>query len=146
MTHPVDIERHPDIVSLRAHYEVAAANPIAQFADGLTLLAGLYLAISAWVVGFSGVGSITISNLVTGLAVSALALGFSSAFGRTHGIAWVSPILGVWTIISPWAIHGDIATTNTIWNNVVVGAVIVVMGLATVGVGLAGRLRPPSRR
>lgn len=142
MTHPTEIERHPDLVAMRAHYEVASTNPVAQLADGLTLLAGLYLAISPWVVGFANVSSITLSNLVTGLSVSALALGFSSAFGRTHGIAWVSPVLGIWTIICPWVIHGDIATTNTIWNNVVVGAVIVVMGLTTLGIGLAGRRRP----
>lgn len=136
MTHPTDIERHPDIVSMRARYEVASASPVAQLTDGLTLLSGIYLAISPWIVGFTNLSSITMNNLITGLAVSALALGFSSAFGRTHGIAWVSPIIGLWTIIAPWVISGNAATTRTIWNNVLVGALILILGLVTMSFGM----------
>ena len=124
MTHPADIERHPDLVSMRARYEIAAESRVAQLAEGLTLLSGIYLAISPWIVGFASLGTITMNNLITGLVVSALALGFSSAFGRTHGIAWVPAVLGAWTIIAPWVIRGDVATTRTVWNNVLVGALI----------------------
>ncbi|MEU6038239.1 MULTISPECIES: SPW repeat protein [Actinomadura] len=136
MTHPADIERHPDIAEMRTRYELAAASPTAQALDGLTVLSGLYLAISPWIVGFSGLRPITVNNLITGLAVAALGLGFALAFGRTYGIAWVAPIIGVWTIISPWVIAGRMNTTPTIVSNVVVGALILVLGLATLG--LAG--------
>jgi hypothetical protein len=131
MTHPADIERHPDIAEMRTRYEIAAASPVAQLMDGLTLLSGIYLAISPWIVGFSDRAGITLSNLVTGICVAALGLGFSFAFGRTYGIAWVAPVLGVWTIIAPWVISGDMSTARTIWSNVVVGAIILVLGLAT---------------
>ena len=47
------MEEHPDIMELRARYELAAAAPLAQFANGLIFLTGLYLAISPWVVGFN---------------------------------------------------------------------------------------------
>jgi hypothetical protein len=137
MTHPTDIERHPDILSMRARYEVVSESPVAQLVDGLTLLSGIYLAISPWIVGFNNTGTIAMNNLITGLAVSALALGFSSAFGRTHGIAWVTPVIGLWTIIAPWVISGNVANTRTIWNNVLVGALLLVLGLATVSFGMA---------
>lgn len=137
MTQRSDIERHPDIVAMRERYEVAGASTTAQLADGLTLLAGLYLALSPWVVGFTDLGAMTVVNLVTGFAVAALALGFSSAFGRTYGISWVLPALGVWAIIAPWLIRGDFSTTETIWNNVVTGCVIVVLGLMTATLGMA---------
>src|SRR5689334_9357525 len=81
MTRPADMEHHPDLLELRARYEVAGQSPTAQFSDGLTLLAGLYLALSPWIVGFSGLAPITINNLVIGLAIAGLAIGFSSAFG-----------------------------------------------------------------
>ncbi|MFI0451169.1 SPW repeat protein [Actinomadura sp. 6N118] len=136
MTHPADIERHPDIAEMRTRYEIAAASPVAQLMDGLTLLSGIYLALSPWIVGFNGLAGITLNNLVTGLCVAGLGLGFSFAFGRTYGIAWCAPVLGVWTIVAPWVISGDMSTTRTIWSNVIVGALICVLGLATMS--LAG--------
>jgi hypothetical protein len=135
MTHPADIERHPDIAELRTRYEIAGASPVAQTMDGLTLLSGIYLAISPWIVGFNNLAGITLNNLVTGICVAALALGFSSAFGRTYGISWVAPLLGVWTIIAPFVISGDMTTARTVWSNVVVGAIILVLGLATMSLG-----------
>ncbi|GLW09516.1 hypothetical protein Misp01_46450 [Microtetraspora sp. NBRC 13810] len=139
MTHGTDIGTHPDIVRMRERYELAGASPRAQVADGLTMLAGLYLAISPWIIGFNGLPGITVNNLVTGLAVALLGLGFSFAFGRTHGITWVLPLIGLWTIAAPWAIRGPMATTATIWNNVVIGAILLALGLATAGMGMARR-------
>ncbi|MEV5412158.1 SPW repeat protein [Thermopolyspora sp. NPDC052614] len=124
------MRQHPDIVEMRERYDLAASQPTMQVAEGLTLLSGLYLALSPWIVGFTDRQGITINNLVTGLVVAALALGFHSAFGRTHGLAWVLPVLGIWTIIAPWVIRGDQSTTGSIWSNVVVGVLITLLGLA----------------
>ncbi|MFC6879056.1 MULTISPECIES: SPW repeat protein [Actinomadura] len=140
MVRSAGIEEHPDIVGLRARYDAAAANPAVQLADGLTMLAGLYLAVSPWIIGFTGLDRLVVNNLVTGIAVAALALGFSSAFGHTHGIAWTLPVIGVWTIIAPWVIYGWSTgfDHDWVWSNVVAGAVITVMGLATMGTGVLG--------
>jgi SPW repeat len=142
MTHGADIGTHPDIVQMRARYEAAAANPAAQLADGLTLLSGIYLALSPWIAGFNGRTPITVSNLITGIVVALLALGYSSAFGRMYGMSWVAPVIGLWTIIAPWIIRGDMATARTIWSNVVVGAIILILGLATMRFGMRERNRP----
>ncbi|MFC4585147.1 SPW repeat protein [Sphaerisporangium corydalis] len=133
MTRPTGLEAHPDIVAMRAQYERASSSMAAQVIDGLTLLAGLYLAISPWVVGFDRLSRLSVSNMVTGLALAALALGFASAFGRTYGLTWIAPILGVWTILSPWIIRSH--TTGSIWNNVVTGIVILLLGLGAMAVG-----------
>ncbi|MFC4533408.1 SPW repeat protein [Sphaerisporangium dianthi] len=133
MTRPTGLEAHPDIVAMRAKYERASSSTAAQMIDGLTLLAGLYLAISPWVVGFNGLSRLSVSNMVTGLALAALALGFASAFGRTYGLTWIAPILGVWTIVSPWIIRSH--TTGSIWNNVITGIVILLLGLGAMAVG-----------
>jgi hypothetical protein len=134
MTRPAGLERHPDIMELRAKYERAASTTSAQAVDGLTLLAGLYLAISPWVVGFNGLTRLTVCNLVTGFALAALALGFASAYGRTHGLSWIAPIIGVWTIVAPWIVQSS--TRASIWNNVATGIVIFLLGLGAVAVGI----------
>ncbi|HEY9523755.1 MAG TPA: SPW repeat protein [Thermopolyspora sp.] len=131
------MEQHPDIVAMRARHEQAAAKPVVQMADGLLMVAGLFLAISPWVVGFANLTPLTVNNLITGIAVTVLALGFSSVFGRMYGIAWVAPLIGIWTIIAPWVISGDMSNARTIWTNVIVGAVILLLGLTAQGLGMA---------
>lgn len=126
---------HPDITELRAKYEAAAETPLARAVDGLIFLTGLYLAISPWVVGFTRFPTLTGNDLIVGVALALLALGFASAYGRTHGVAWVAPLIGVWTIIAPWAVSGDVATAATIWSNVVVGVIALVLGLGAMSLG-----------
>lgn len=47
------IDQHPDLLALRASFDRAAESTIAHFTFGLALLAGLYVAASPWIVGFS---------------------------------------------------------------------------------------------
>ena len=140
MTAPA-IEQHPDIAALRDRYDRAAETPTAQLVEGLTLLTGLYLAMSPWVVGFTGdSGSLTASNLFSGVAVALLALGFASAYGRTHGIAWVTPVIGAWTIVAPWLVSGPTVDNSAITSNVIAGALVVLFGLGTLMVGMRRRM------
>ncbi|AWS46071.1 SPW repeat protein [Streptosporangium sp. 'caverna'] len=132
MIRPAGLEQHPDLIEMRERYERAGSSTAAQGIDGLSLLAGLWLAISPWVVGFNGLSRISVSNLVTGIALAALAMAFAAAFGRTYGLSWIAAIIGIWTIIVPW-VTGS-ATTSTIWTNVVTGVVIFLLGMGAVAV------------
>jgi hypothetical protein len=143
---PTSMEHHPDIVEMRARYEQTASTPRAQAVQTLALLTGLYLAISPWVAGFSGLTALAISNLVTGLAYALLLGGLGSPYERTHGMAWAATLIGVWTIVSPWVVYGPVDTTRTIINNVVVGAVALLLGLAYSMLTKAGRSREFGRR
>lgn len=129
------MEQHPDIVELRARYERAGESPVTQATAGLTMLTGLWLAISPWVLGFNaGFASLTMSNLVTGLALAVLALGFGAAYSRAHGLVWVAALLGVWAIIVPWIAAGTVDSAGTIVSNVITGGVAVLLGLAAMGI------------
>lgn len=126
---------HPDLAELRAKYEAAAATPVACAIGGFTFLAGLYLAISPWVIGFNRFTTLTGNDLIVGVALAVLALGYASVYGRTYNVAWVAPLIGAWTIIAPWVVRGDVATTATIWSNVVAGVVAVLLGLGAISLG-----------
>ncbi|MEU0118652.1 SPW repeat protein [Streptomyces bobili] len=134
------IEEHPDLLAMRAHYEQVSAKPEVQAAEGLTLLTGLYLAISPWVVGFNG-NPLTVSNLVTGIALAILALGFGSVYERTCGMGWVAAAIGAWSIIAPWAVQNAAATTGTIVSNTITGAIAVILGLTTTAMAMTARSR-----
>ncbi|MFQ6230088.1 SPW repeat protein [Nocardia sp. NPDC002869] len=110
----------------------------------------MYIAISPWVVGFNGLTTLTVNNLVCGIALAMPAFGFASVYGRTHGIVWAAPLIGLWMILAPWVVSGNVDTTSTIWNNVVTGVLALLLGLGSMFLGMSrtGRLTgetPPAR-
>lgn len=141
------IDSHPDLMALRGRYAEASAKPISGLIEGLCLLTGLYLAISPWVVNFQSFTGLRTSNLITGIALAVLAMGFGSALERTVGLGWVAIAIGVWTIVAPWAIAGpDAAFTHTIVNNSIIGGVAILLGLATMGLGFVGAMQARAGR
>ncbi len=133
------IDKHPDVLELRARYEAAGETAQAHLLNGFTLMAGLYLAISPWVIQFSGAAfDVAMSNLVTGVAVALLAVGFASAFARTHSVAWVVPLIGTWAVVAPFAILGGAVTQGLVLSNVIVGIVTILLGIGLGSLVLMG--------
>jgi hypothetical protein len=126
------VSLHPELADGWAKNEVTAKAPAVRAVEGLTFLTGLYLAISPWVVGFNHFATLTVNNLIVGIALALLGLGFGSAYRRNAGIAWVAPLIGIWTIITPWVVSGHVATTATIASNVVTGAIAALLGLGAI--------------
>jgi hypothetical protein len=136
----LSIAQHPDIMALRERYEWAAETPQAWVVDGLRLHGGRVrrdLVVGARLQRERAV--LVASNLVVGIAITMLAFGFAGFYGRTHGLAWVLPLLGVWLIIAPWVIRGIDRTTSMILSNVILGGCVVLLGL---GVTAIARVRP----
>jgi hypothetical protein len=137
------IEQHPDIAEMRTRYDRIAATTTVQAIEGLVFMAGIYLASSPWILGFRPMAhDLAIANLFTGFAVAVLAVGHASAYGRTHGLSWATPVLGIWTIVAPWVVLGSATDGGVIISNVISGAVIMLLGLASMAmVGGPKRLR-----
>ncbi|BBX40652.1 SPW repeat protein [Mycobacterium simiae] len=133
------IDHHPDLMALRANYERVAESMTAHVTFGLTLLAGLYVAASPWIVGFSGMGALATCDLVVGIAVAFLAYGFATALDRAHGMTWTIPVLGLWVIVSPWVVPGLTLTGGVIWSHVVAGALLTFLGLNATYFGMRTR-------
>ncbi|MEV6574657.1 SPW repeat protein [Streptomyces sp. NPDC051577] len=137
-THP-NIEQHPDLAEMRTRFEQVTSTPRAQAIEAMALIAGLYIAASPWIVGFSGFGSLAVNNLIAGLAYCLCMGGLGSAYERTHAMAWTAVVIAAWTIVAPWVIAGDVSTTRTVLSNVIAGAVALLLALAMAG--MAGRDR-----
>ena len=117
MTRTAPAQRHDGVIGI---------------AEGLVLLAGLYLIMVPWILHYDGLVQLVLSNMVVGLALALLAVGHAMAFDRLRGLSWVVPVLGLWVALSPLATYhpGDTRPTATIWwNNSVTGGVALLAGL-----------------
>jgi SPW repeat len=139
----LSIEGHPDLRELRARYEVASETVTARALAGLTLLSGLYIAVSPWVVGFADTTPVAVSDLIGGLALALLALGFGSVYGRTHNVVWTAPVIGIWVLVSPWSTTGVDVGAGLVLSNVIAGGLA---ALFSAGLLVRGAMSNPGRR
>lgn len=103
------------------------------------MLAGLFVALAPWIVGFTQFGGLMLSNLIVGLGIAALGAGFALSYERSHRLTWVCPLLGVWTIVSIWAVSGADATLGVLLSNIIGGGIVVLLGLAALAPMLQAR-------
>ncbi|MFL6111644.1 MAG: SPW repeat protein [Catenulispora sp.] len=130
---PTSMEHHPDIIEMRERAERAASTPLGQAVEAMAVAAGLFLAISPWVVGYSASFSrLAVCNLILGLAYTAMMAGFGSAYERTHARAWASTLIGLFTIIAPWALNGGAHVRQTILTNTITGGLMTCLAVAAV--------------
>ncbi|MFF5229674.1 SPW repeat protein [Dactylosporangium sp. NPDC000521] len=123
---------HPDVAEMRERYERVTASSGAIVIDGLVLLTGAWLAISPWIVHFNASApSVMINNLILGVMVSVIGLGLTWSPARMYRLSWAMAAIGVWVIIAPFVTMQWNA--GVVWNNVVTGAVTLLLGLAAVG-------------
>jgi hypothetical protein len=128
-----DLAGHPDIAEMRQRYERVAASGQAVVIDGLVLLAGGWLAISPWVVGFNTYGrNVTVNNLILGIMISVIALGLAMALARTYRLSWAMAAVGVWVIIAPFIIRHTPTTAGIVATNAATGGLTVLLGLGAV--------------
>lgn len=96
-----------------------------RWASGINLIAGLWLIIAPWVLGYATGRSVT-NNVVVGVVVAVLAaIRFFGAY-RAAGISWINVLLGLWMIVAPWVLHDVVSAAY--WNDVIVGIIIAVFG------------------
>lgn len=110
------------------------ANPMSmKWQDWVTLVVGIWLFFSPWLLGFhAAMPAASWNFFVVGIAFVIFA-----AFGlnlRTAWEEWVNLALGIWMVVSPWVLAFH-ATVDARDDAVIVGLIVVVMAIWT----LAGR-------
>ncbi len=90
--------------------------------DWVSLVAGIWLFLSPWVLKAPLNGGATWSFCIVGAVIAIAAVAALAAYQLWE--EWVDVMLGVLLIISPWAL-GFASTTTLRWNAVIVGVVVV---------------------
>jgi hypothetical protein len=129
-----DITSHPDASEMRERYARMLGGRDVALVDAPVFLAGLYCAVSPWVLHFTASQPTLVQhNLIMGIAIAVLGLGFTVTPARMYGLSWAICAMGIWMIISPWVV-GSSPDMGVILNNVIIGGLAVLLGLACAGV------------
>ncbi|MEV6176847.1 SPW repeat protein [Streptomyces sp. NPDC052016] len=137
-----DISTHPDVTEMRTRYDRVLGGRDVALVDGPVFLLGLYCAVSPWVLHYTASQPALVPhNLVVGIAIGLLALGFTAAPARMYGLSWAMCALGIWMIIAPWVV-GDSPDAGVIVNNIIIGALALVLGLVCAGTAAKSVPRP----
>lgn len=98
-------------------------------ASGLDIVAGAWIFLSPFLLGFSQLSGALWNNLIIGAAVIIFSASHAtSGTARRAWASWINVVLGTWLILSPF-ILGFSADTRPFWNNIVLGAVVVILAL-----------------
>lgn len=109
-----------------------APPPAASAASAVTFLAGVWLVLSPFVLGYApaaqGVGAYW-NDLVVGSAIAMLALVRAVSPGNVPWFSVVNVALGTWLIVAPMVrdYAEGVSTTVATSNDVIVGALVVIM-------------------
>ncbi|MEU6556575.1 SPW repeat protein [Streptomyces sp. NPDC046915] len=133
VSHRGDMTSHPDVSEMRERYARMLGGRDVALVDGPVFLLGLYCAVSPWILHYTtSQPALAAHNLIMGIAIGLLALGFTTAPARMYGLSWAMCAMGVWMIIAPWIV-GSGPDTGVIVNNVVIGALAVILGMMCAG-------------
>lgn len=140
--------QHPELMEMQRQFAGALGGPRTVVTEGLLMLTGAYTAISPWVIGFAGTHpALTANNVILGLILTVIGMGLTGTPERKGGISWTAAPIGIWLIISLWVVRGGMLTVGLLVNNIVVGALALILGLAVAGlVTTAPRARTPEPR
>ncbi len=94
----------------------------------MVAIVGLWELIAAFVLGYSTTSTAMWNAVIIGLALIILGIwaAVSKAETTDKTLDWINLILGVWLIISPFLL-GYTAVAAAVWNDVIVGLVVVVL-------------------
>ncbi|MFH0173708.1 SPW repeat protein [Streptomyces cacaoi] len=124
-----DMSTHPDVPEMQARYARMLGGRDVALVDGPVFLLGLYCAVSPWILHYTASQpALMTHNLIVGIAIGLLALGFTAAPARMYGLSWAMCALGIWMIIAPWVV-GDSPDAGVAVNNIIIGALALVLGL-----------------
>lgn len=94
----------------------------------LVALVGLWELIAAFVLGYSATPAALWNAVIIGLAL--IILGIWAAVSKQEvtdkTLDWINVVLGIWLIIAPFLL-GYTAVKAAVWNDVIVGIVVIVL-------------------
>ncbi|WP_415960060.1 SPW repeat protein [Streptomyces sp. 021-4] len=124
---------------MSARYDRVMGGRDVALVDAPVFLVGLYCAVSPWVLHFTtSQPALVTHNLVMGIAIAVLALGFTMMPERMYGLSWAMCAIGAWVIVSTWVV-GSSPDAGVVVNNIIVGGLTVLLGLVCAGAAMRSR-------
>ncbi|MET9771138.1 SPW repeat protein [Streptomyces sp. NPDC006415] len=134
-----DISGHPDASEMRARYDRVMGGRDVALVDAPVFLVGLYCAVSPWVLHFTAnQPALVTHNLLMGIAIAVLALGFTAMPERMYGLSWAMCAMGAWIIVSTWIV-GNSPDAGIVINNIIVGGLTILLGMVCAGAAAKSR-------
>jgi uncharacterized membrane protein len=106
----------------------ATHDPRMQWASGINIIAGIWLLISPWVLGFSAMTTARNDAVIFGIIVGVLAAVRLFAAPAAAWLSWVNLILGIWVFIAPWVL-GFSGDSVALWDHLILGVIFFICGL-----------------
>jgi hypothetical protein len=100
-------------------------------ASGLNLLAGIWLIIAPWVLGYTGADP-KWNDVVFGALVGILALVRISAPSRGAGLSLLNALFGAWVFVAAFVID---SSSTAFWNDFILGIVVFVLAMLSASAG-----------
>ena len=88
--------------------------------DSVNIVLGLWLVISPWILQFAGLQTALGNAIVVGALIALTGLAALVNFRQWE--EWLSIVIGLWLIASPWVLGFAMAAAAT-WNFVILGVV-----------------------
>lgn len=101
------------------------AAPPKHWQDWCIWLLGIWLCLSPWILPFGLDPTATQATVISGLLIIVAEVVTLSAFRAWE--EWISVILGIWLIISPWAMGIGVSVARV--NLVVVGLLVIALAI-----------------
>jgi|GEM_PF-321820 len=95
--------------------------------SGLNVIAGIWLIIAPWVLGYSGADP-RWNDVVFGIIVGILALTRVTGAYREEWLSWINALIGVWLFIAGFTIDH---TGAAIWNDIILGIIVFVLAIGS---------------
>jgi SPW repeat-containing protein len=108
-------------------------------ARGLSLIAGIWLIIAPFVLGYGG-GDPTWNDIVFGAIVAILALAGISGLWRHPALSYATALIGAWIFASAFWLD---SSATAAWNDVILGLIVFVLAIIS---ARAGEEPPYARR
>ncbi|MGQ9425586.1 SPW repeat protein [Gilvimarinus sp. F26214L] len=114
---------------------------VVQTFSGLNVVAGLWLVVAPWLLGYVEVAPAFWNDVLVGAAVVVLAGVRMIRPARMVSLSWINLVLGAWLILSPFVLRygdGSVFDQVAFWNDLVLGFVVV--GLAWLSIDSTRRM------
>lgn len=102
--------------------------------DGLSLILGVWLVASPWVLGFAMLQGATWNAVIFGLIVALMALAVLIEFHEWE--EWADMAIGAWLAVSPWVLGFTMEAGGAEAGSSVATANFVIVGLLVLGMAM----------